>query len=522
MTDRPTLANSAKADGNAAAEERPLGLAERIAAILALEPQRRALEFKEQWHSWQAVSSAMERIESLLVDQGAGEGAPIAVLIRNRPAHVAALLQVVRSRRCIVMMNPFQSPANTAADLQRLNVAALIADAEDAGQDSIRQVILERNIPIVATGGEDALAIRLAHAPPKTKRVTYESHPGVAIRMLTSGTTGTPKRIDLSYENFERALLDALFYEPGASQTQVRLRDAVVIAMTPLVHIGGLWAVVAAVLSGRSISLMEKFSLPEWRRAVVTHRPKVVGMPPTALRMVYDANVPREELSSVLAIRSGTAALPLDLQEAFEDRYGIPILDTYGATEFAGAVAGWTIADHKAFARSKRGSAGRAQPGCELRIVDRETFAVLQPGQLGLLEVRAPRQMGPDWIRTNDLAEIDADGFLFIRGRADDAIVRGGFKVSPGEITKVLLQHPAVKDAGVVGLPDARLGAVPVAAVELRVGAVATEAELLAFLREKLVAYQMPTQLKILPALPRTPSLKVSQPQLRELFEPSP
>ncbi|MET0656686.1 MAG: long-chain fatty acid--CoA ligase, partial [Steroidobacteraceae bacterium] len=156
------------------------------------------------------------------------------------------------------------------------------------------------------------------------------------------------------------------------------------------------------------------------------------------------------------------------------------------------------------------------------RIVDRRTFEVVQPGMIGLLEVRAPRQMGPDWIRTNDLAEIDTDGFLFIRGRADDAIVRGGFKVSPGEITKVLLQHPAVKDAGVVGLPDTRLGAVPVAAVELRVDATATEAELLAFLRERLVAYQVPTQLKIVPALPRTPSLKVSQPQLREIFQPTP
>jgi long-chain acyl-CoA synthetase len=137
-----------------------------------------------------------------------------------------------------------------------------------------------------------------------------------------------------------------------------------------------------------------------------------------------------------------------------------------------------------------------------------------------LLEVKAPNQSGPDWVRTNDLAEIDADGFLFLRGRADDAIARGGFKVLPADIARVLLQHPAVQDAGVVGLPDPRLGAVPAAAVELRPGTSVTEAQLLSFLRERLVAYQIPTQVKVVAELPRTPSLKVSQPMLRELFLP--
>ena len=497
-----------------------LSLADRIRAVFTLEPARRAIEFHGAWYTWGELAAATEQVASALADFRCDTGAPVAVLARNRPAQVAALLQVIRSRRCAVMMNPFQSAVKIGSDLSGLNVAALIAEADDYRLPQLQQAIAERGIPVIETGGPNALAITRRPVPDSAKRAAYDVLPEIAVRMLTSGTTGAPKRINLSYSQFERSQLDALFYEPGASATEVRLRDSVVIVTTPLVHIGGLWTVVAAFVSGRAVALLEKFSAVEFRRAVVAYKPKVIALPPTALRMVYDADIPREELSSLLAVRSGASALPVDLQEAFEDRYGIPILDSYGATEFAGAVAGWTLADHKQFGRSKRGSVGRAQPGCELRAVDRENFAVLPPGQMGLLEVKAPNQLGPDWVRTNDLAEIDADGFLFLRGRADDAIARGGFKVLPADIARVLLQHPAVQDAGVVGLPDPRLGAVPAAAVELRPGASVTEAQLLSFLRERLVAYQIPTQVKVVAELPRTPSLKVSQPMLRELFLP--
>jgi acyl-CoA synthetase (AMP-forming)/AMP-acid ligase II len=160
------------------------------------------------------------------------------------------------------------------------------------------------------------------------------------------------------------------------------------------------------------------------------------------------------------------------------------------------------------------------QPGCELRVVDRERGTVLDLGQPGLLEVRAPHIANGAWVRTTDLAEVDADGFLFIRGRADDAIIRGGFKILPADVAKAIARHPSVKEAAVVGLKDERLGAVPVAAVELRPGApVPSEEELLATARQHLTTYMVPVAVKIVDALPRTPSLKVSQPGVRALFE---
>ncbi len=127
---------------------------------------------------------------------------------------------------------------------------------------------------------------------------------------------------------------------------------------------------------------------------------------------------------------------------------------------------------------------------------------------------------GGEWLRTTDRAVIDEDGFLFIRGRADSAIIRGGFKVHPDDVVQVIEKHPAVREAVVVGLPDRRLGAVPVAAIMLKSGAVVPDtAELAAFARERLLPYQVPTRFLIVEDVPRTPSLKPALPQVRALFE---
>jgi acyl-CoA synthetase (AMP-forming)/AMP-acid ligase II len=223
-----------------------------------------------------------------------------------------------------------------------------------------------------------------------------------------------------------------------------------------------------------------------------------------------------EVFSSVEVVTSGTAHLPVSVQEEFEDRYDVAVLPSYGATEFAGGVAGWNRTLHQEWAKVKRGSVGRPQRGREVRIVSTEDGTELPAGSQGQIEVRT---RGDEWVRTTDLGRLDSDGFLFVDGRTDDVIIRGGFKVTPADIVAVLRSHPAVRDAGVTGIPDPRLGAVPVGAVELADGARIDSAELLDFVRERVTRYQVPAQLLIVDELPRTPSLKVSQPKLRDLFE---
>src|SRR5262249_36967794 len=160
------------------------------------------------------------------------------------------------------------------------------------------------------------------------------------------------------------------------------------------------------------------------------HRPATASLVPAALRMVLEADIDPADLASVRSVVSGTAPLSPDDADAFMAKYGIPVLGSYAATEFGGGVAGWNLADHRPFWAVKRGSVGRAHAGWELRVVAPADDRVLGVDEEGLLEVKAAQLgEGSSWIRTTDLARIDADGFLWILGRADRVIIRGGFKV---------------------------------------------------------------------------------------------
>jgi acyl-CoA synthetase (AMP-forming)/AMP-acid ligase II len=325
--------------------------------------------------------------------------------------------------------------------------------------------------------------------------------------MLTSGTTGPPKRIDLTYRTLERVLAGAKHYESNRDDA-LRLRTGVAIVNSPMVHLGGLFRVLQCVNDGRPFCLLERFTVDGWVDAVRT-----------ALRMVLDADLDPETLSSIRSVVSGTAPLSPDDADAFTAKYGIPVLVSYAATEFGGGVAGWNLADHRDFWATKRGSVGRAHAGCELRVVDPGSGDVLPPDHEGLLEVKTAQLDDAAWIRTTDLARIDDDGFLYILGRADETIIRGGFKVRPDDVRAALERHPAVRGASVIGIPDARLGAVPVAVVELRPGSEdVTPDQLATRLGAQLARYEVPAQIRIVAELPRTASQKVDLAAVRALF----
>jgi acyl-coenzyme A synthetase/AMP-(fatty) acid ligase len=333
--------------------------------------------------------------------------------------------------------------------------------------------------------------------------------------MLTSGTTGPPKRVDLGYDMLAHSVIGP---DPGRAPAPTELRRGVAIVNSPLVHIGGVYRVLQCVADARPFVLLDRFELERWAQAVREHRPRAVSLVPAALRMVLHSALRREDLASLRAVTSGTAPLSADDADAFTEKFGIPVLTSYAATEFGGGVAGWTLPDYQQFWRDKRGSVGRASLGAQLRVVG-DDGVPLGPDEPGLLEVK-PGQLGPDtaWMRTTDLARIDADGFLWILGRADQAIIRGGFKVMPDDVRAALEAHPAVKGAAVVGRADDRLGQIPVAAVELRAGATADAEALIDFLSTRLARYEIPTDIAIVDALPRTPSGKADLGAVRALI----
>jgi acyl-CoA synthetase (AMP-forming)/AMP-acid ligase II len=483
-------------------------LSERLAAIPKLDPAAPAIEFEGRWSTWGQLDATM----SSVAEQVSEPGTQVGLLLRNRPAHVAALLGVLRAGGCAVTIDPQRGRARTREDVAKLGLGILVGE-----EDDLRELV-------PAPGARARLALRtpgeaaLVRVDP---RVVDDASrlPGVAVRMLTSGTTGPPKRIELGFDLLERVLHGAKYYERDKTAA-LRLRKGVAIVSSPLVHLGGVFRTLQCVNDGRAFCLLERFAVAAWVDAVRRHRPQTASLVPAALRMVLAADLDPRDLSSLRSVVCGTAPLDPADADAFLARYGVPVLVSYAATEFGGGVAGWNLADHREFWATKRGSAGRAHPGCELRVVAADG-TVLGPGREGLLEVKAAQRGGQDWLRTTDLARIDADGFLWILGRADQAILRGGFKVLPDVVQRALERHPDVRGAAVVGRADARLGAVPVAAVELRPGAAASAAALREHAAALLAPYEVPVHIEVMDALPRTASGKVDLVAVSELLRGS-
>lgn len=476
-------------------------LSETINRTLA-EGQANAFEIDGRWVSRAEANVRIAAVRQALAGFGLPRGSKVGVIARNRLAGAAALLAGLAEDLCVAPLNPFQSPAALAADVARLELAALLGETAD-----LTTTVLDAD-PTCGVIAVDSSPLEILRRPGFGGERT---HADVALLLATSGTTGAPKRVPIRPDTWHATLT------AGARANGV---GDVVIQYSPLAHIAGALTVSGMAVRGDAVVLLEKFSVDGWLDAVRRHRPKTASLPPTMMRMVMAADPDPADLASVEVVMSGQSPVDWDLARAFEAKYGVVVCGNYGATEYCGPIAVGAAADRQAFGDAKWGSVGRLRRDlADARVVDPDTGAELPPSETGVLEVQVFR-IGPEWMRTSDLAALDADDFLWIRGRADDAIMRGGFKILPETVAEALRAYPGVADAGVAGLPDERLGAVPVAAVEMREGAAApSEAELIAFARERLVAYQTPVRVLTVPALPRTPTLKLDRRALLALFE---
>jgi acyl-CoA synthetase (AMP-forming)/AMP-acid ligase II len=494
------------------------GLARQLRHVWSLDPSAMAVEFERRATSWGDIGRTATALDELLTARGLGPGAAIGLFLRNRPSVIAAIVGLLASGRCIVSLNPHHPQAALAAELRDLNLAAAIGD-EVEWTDGVKAAAAERGtlgIRLLADAQGVATVAGLDNVGPGEHRTVPE---GIALEVLTSGTTGKPKRVTARYKALADAVLPPDAGAGGVSPA--KLRQGAALMVNPLVHVSGIFGVLHPFCEGRAVVLLDKFDVEKWTDAIERHKMRFASLLPTPMRMVLDAGVAKERLASLTAVRTGTAPLPVETQREFEERYGVPVLVQYSATEFLGGVAGWTLEDHRKYMPAKLGSIGRAHPGILLQIADPDTGATLPPGETGLLEVRSDKRFGADgkWIRTTDLAWLDADGFLYIVGRADDVIIRGGLKVNLPAVTDLVRGHPAVRDAICLGIPDKRLGQVPVCAVETYDNATVTAADLAQFCRERLAAYQVPVTFRIVRALPRTVSHKVDRVAARALFE---
>lgn len=483
-----------------------------VRQALARNPAQPAVEYEGRWTGWGELRALADTLRVSLAATGAGARQPVAFIPRNRPWAIAALLGLIADERTIQMIYAFQSDAAIARNIEQLGPAVVVA-APDVLDGEVMAVLRARGIAAIAVDGmavtpvaglETAAATDDAGAPPAPE-----------IQILTSGTTGPPKQCPFPYTLFARHhVLPVL---DGGVQVD-RSGEVPYLLSFPLGNISGMYTTLPTMIRGQRAVLLDRFTIDAWHDWVKRFRPVNGGLPPAGVQMILDRGFPPEDLASIQFVGTGAAPLDPTVQRNFEQRYGIPIILSYGATEFGGPVAAMTPALIAEYGDAKFGSVGRAMPGARLRIVDPDTGAELPAGEEGIVEVVSPR-IGPDWIRTSDVGVIDADGFLFHRGRADGAVMRGGFKLMPEVVERALQLHPAVATAAIVGRKDRRLGEVPVAAVQLRPGVEWPGDEALeAHVREHVPSTHVPAAWLQVEDLPKNRSMKVDRPAIRKLF----
>jgi acyl-coenzyme A synthetase/AMP-(fatty) acid ligase len=504
-------------DGEVLATHRPVrkvdsAFAKRLSYLVAEFADYSAFLFEGDRVDWGTVGRIRRAVEVSLAGAGIGLDAPVGVIFRERPSTCAALLAVLSSNRCAVLLSAHLPDDALRDDLERLRLPALVADRRD----------WERHGLVSFVAGLDTLGIEVCdHGVVRIHTEVrpigpsgYQPEPGTAIAVLTSGTTGPPKRIPLSFRSLDEARSRVTVKDPPSAQ-------GVTINVLPLTTIGGVRGIAEAVWRGRALALMERFDVWKWAALVREYHPRRVGIPPAVLRTLLDERVPPEWFTGVEALTTGAAPLHVPTVRAFFDVYRLPVLNAYGSTEFGGRVAEWKLTDWAEWHETKLGSVGRPMSHVAVRIVgDDGTERPID--KIGLLEVRFVADAGSGWIRTNDLARLDTDGFLWMEGRADDVIIRGGFKVAASEVEAVLDQHPDVLEAIVVGLDDERLGQVPAAAITLRDGApTVSETDLIEWMRARLVPYKVPRIVRVVDAIPRNDMFKPLRREVKLMLGPN-
>jgi o-succinylbenzoate---CoA ligase len=310
--------------------------------------------------------------------------------------------------------------------------------------------------------------------------------------IYTSGTSGTSRAISLSHGNFEASAL-ASAWNLGVAP------DDRWLCVLPLFHVGGLSILTRSALYGTAAVVHESFEAERVGAVLANAEITLASLVPTMLRRLVDEGL--EEAPALRAALLGGGPVPRDLLEWAAER-GLPVLQTYGMTETCSQIA--TLAAHEAVELA--GSAGRPLPGVELSVSDGGEILVRGP----MVSLGALADDG--WLHTGDRGRLDAGGYLWVEGRLKDVIVTGGENVACAEVERVLEEHPAVVEAGVVGVPDAEWGELVTAYVVLSKGV--GDAELIAHCRERLAAYKAPRAVRRVSELPRNAAGKLLRREL--------
>jgi len=438
-----------------------------------------AITFGSVSLSWADLEARIRRAASWLADRGLEPGDIIALQMPRSTAFLELHLAALATGVVTLPLNP----RYTASEVEFI-----------LGDSGARDAVLN-DVPIARISAElDACAEHPLERIPSLDEI--------GLLLYTSGTTGRPKGARIRQRNVlatVSALHDAWRWTP----------DDVLIHALPMFHVHGLFvAQHAALMAGAHSVWLPRFEVAEVWNAIAAHNATVFMGVPTFYNRLIQWSGKTPELQSMRLFTSGSAPLSAATWTTFRDRFGHEILERYGMTEIG------IVLSNPYDGPRVPGSVGLPLPGTEARVDEHGELWIRGPsvfaGYLGLPEATA-NALGTGWMRTGDFGRVDDDGYIHLVGRRSDLILTGGFNVYPGEVEAVLMEHPAVKELAIFGIPDSDLGEVICAAV---VGE-ATEAELIAWCSKHLATYKCPRTVAFRSAMPRNSMGKILRTNLR-------
>jgi crotonobetainyl-CoA:carnitine CoA-transferase CaiB-like acyl-CoA transferase/acyl-CoA synthetase (AMP-forming)/AMP-acid ligase II len=471
---------------------------------MSIYPDRAAVGGLADGMTYEQLASAAAGGGGVLAEAGAGHAVFVG---ENGPALPVTAFAACAAGVPFVPLNYRLAPEQIRDLIGQLDAPVVIAD------NAFLPVLVGIGVP--AYSSAEFLELARRHAPAEPAPV---SDADTAVVLFTSGTTARPKGVLLRHQNLTTYVLQTVEFASAGE-------DEAALVSTPPYHVAGFGAILSNLYAGRRIVYLPSFSPGAWLDAVRSERVTSAMVVPTMLARIVDhldgapADVP-----TLRAVAYGGARMPQPVLEralaAFPDT---AFTNAYGLTETSSTIAVLGPDEHRtalqgdATARRRLASAGRIVPGVQAEVRASDGTTLAGPGETGLLWVRGAQVSGEylgssaldadGWFPTKDLAWFDADGYLFLGGRDDDTIIRGGENIAPAEIEDALLAHPAVREAAVVGVPDDEWGE-RIAAVVVASSAV-TAADLQAWARSRLRGSRTPDEVHFADDLPHTATGKV-------------
>jgi acyl-CoA synthetase (AMP-forming)/AMP-acid ligase II len=486
-----------------------------------------AVSFEGRELTYAELDRRSDQVAGFLQAAGVKPGDRVAWLGRSSEAWYEIFFGVAKARACFAPINSRLAVPEIAFILADSSADLFFVSPEffPAAQAALGEV--DRPIRLIGVGGLDPAFeayAELRDAAPAPALTTPEFSDDV-LQLYTSGTTGLPKGVRLTNQNYA-AFLALREHVEGFDY---RADDTALILM-PMFHVAGTNISFAGLAAGGRVLLMAEFNPPAVLQAMESERVNHVFLAPVMINVLLQTpGIDTTDFSSLKTVSYGASPISEAVLAAATKAFGCGFIQFYGMTETTGAGTTLAPADHRG---ELMRSCGKAWHSLGVRIAD-EAGNELPPGEIGEIEIKGPIVMAgywnrpeataetirPDgWLRTGDAGYMNADGFFFVHDRVKDMIVTGGENVYPAEVENAILGCPGVADAAVIGVPDDKWGEAVKAIVVAAPGARPEPAEIIAYARQRIAGYKAPKSVDFIDALPRNPSGKVLRRELRKPY----